>query len=71
MNRGKDAMLFGTIWFRKRKPPFSSLKTYVFVDKTHRNGKNSRFFLAVSQIVVTFASNPQGKVFPVMAESTF
>ena len=71
MNRRKDAMLFGTIWFGMRKPMFSSLKTYVFVDKTHGNGKNSAFFLAVSQIALTFASNPHGKVFPLMADRHF
>ena len=51
--------------------PISSLKTYVFVEKTHRNGKNSAFSLAVSQIALTFATNPLGKVFPLRVESTF
>ena len=64
-------MLFGTIWFGKRKPMLSSLKTYVFVDKTHSDGKNSKFSLAVSQIALTFATIPLGKEFPPTVESTF
>ena len=71
MNRRKDAMLFGTVCFGKRKPMLSSLKTYVFVDKTHSDGKNSAFFLAVSQIALTFATIPRGKVFPLTVDQHF